>query len=382
MRILPWFTLISIALTSSVFSDDDTWHNVYHTLRRFGHNVKDTFTGDDNSSSSKTRTAHQSSSSRHSSKHHTTSSASEDDEESSPKKSDSKKSKSSAAKTSDSEQNHEKAKLSPSPSASPKETASPSPTPSSSPTSNASPAVQTSPLPPAQVASIKPAQLRAFEKQPARVQQLLRDSLNLTERNLAYKYGSADPAQGGLDCSGFIYYTLSKAGIKDVPRDSSEQYMWVRKNSDFHAVLSRNADTFELDDLKPGDLMFWSGTYKVERDVPISHVMIYLGRETESGKRVMVGASDGRTYEGKQRYGVSVFDFKLPSGKPYKSDPDLTAKFEGYATIPGFPNERLADATFNPEKTVAAPEPSPSESPEPAHHRAHKTSGKKKRSGE
>ena len=34
-----------------------------------------------------------------------------------------------------------------------------------------------------------------------------------------------------MDCSGFIYYTLKEAGFGDVPRQSNEQYIWVRKKS-------------------------------------------------------------------------------------------------------------------------------------------------------
>jgi hypothetical protein len=196
--------------------------------------------------------------------------------------------------------------------------------------------------------------------QPAKVQQLIREALALTEKNLAYTYGSADPANGGMDCSGFIYYVLQQAGFHDVPRDSSEQYVWVRKNSVFHAVLSRKQDTFELQDLRPGDLLFWSGTYKVERDVPITHVMIYVGRDKQTGKPLMVGASEGRTYNGERRYGVSVFDFKLPSGQPAKDDPDRMPKFEGYATIPDLRPPNLSQGN-QPESVsrVAPPTPRP-----------------------
>jgi hypothetical protein len=63
--------------------------------------------------------------------------------------------------------------------------------------------------------------------------------------------------------------------------------------------------------------------------------MIYLGKEKATGKQVMVGATDGRTYDGIRRSGVSVFDFKMPSGQPNKNDPELTAKFEGYGSVPG-----------------------------------------------
>ena len=208
------------------------------------------------------------------------------------------------------------------------EDSKPTPTPEATP----KPSPQNQPV---AVASLDPSQLKDFDSQPQRVQDLIRSALELTKRNLAYTYGSDDPASGGMDCSGFIYYVLSNAGYKDVPRQSSDQYLWVRKNGNFRSVLSRNADTFELEELRPGDLMFWSGTYKVDRDVPVTHVMIYLGKEKGTNKRVMVGASDGRSYNGERRFGVSVFDFKLPNGTPNKSDPDLVARFEGYSPLPG-----------------------------------------------
>jgi peptidoglycan DL-endopeptidase CwlO len=192
------------------------------------------------------------------------------------------------------------------------------------------------------MATIKPESIREFSEQPADIQGLIRNSLALTERNLSYKYGSADPAAGGMDCSGFIYYVLNNSGYKDVPRDSAGQYEWVRKSSNFHSVLSRSGDSFELNDLRPGDLLFWSGTYKVDREIPITHVMIYLGKEKSTDKPVMVGSTDGRSYNGVRRFGVSVFDFKMPSGQPNNNDPGLTAKFEGYGSIPGLRRGEVA----------------------------------------
>jgi cell wall-associated NlpC family hydrolase len=159
-------------------------------------------------------------------------------------------------------------------------------------------------------------------------------ALELTRRNLDYKYGSADPASGGMDCSGFVFYVLTQNGVRDVPRDSSQQYVWLRKAGTFRAVNSRHEDTFELDELVPGDLLFWTGTYSIERDPPITHAMIYLGREKGTNHRIMVGASDGRTYKDESRYGVSVFDFKIP--KAGKSDEGkLGPNFIGYGHIPG-----------------------------------------------
>ena len=156
----------------------------------------------------------------------------------------------------------------------------------------------------------------------------------LTKQNLGYTYGSADPKNGGMDCSGFIFHVLQQNGFPDVPRDSSQQYVWVRKAGNFNAVLSRHEDSFELDALKPGDLLFWRGTYNIDRDPPITHTMIYLGREKRTNKRVMIGSSDGRTDDGKQRWGVSVFDFKMPP-PPQSGDAKISPVFVGYGRIPG-----------------------------------------------
>jgi cell wall-associated NlpC family hydrolase len=165
------------------------------------------------------------------------------------------------------------------------------------------------------------------------VRKVVDTALELTTRNLEYKYGSADPANGGMDCSGFVFYVLTQNGVRDVPRDSSQQYVWVRKSGSFRAVNSRRDDSFELEELAPGDLLFWTGTYSIERDPPITHAMIYLGRK-KGGQRVMVGASDGRTYEGESRYGVSVFDLKI-SRASKTNEGRLTPSFIGYGRVPG-----------------------------------------------
>jgi cell wall-associated NlpC family hydrolase len=189
------------------------------------------------------------------------------------------------------------------------------------------------------VATIAPNEIDGFDENPGPVRKLLEAALELTKRNLDYAYDSADPANGGMDCSGFIYYVLRENGVKDVPRDASGQYVWVRKAGTFRAVLSRDIDSFELDELEPGDLLFWTGTYGVERDPPVTHTMIYLGKEKDSGKPIMVGSSDGRTYEGEKQFGVSVFDFKIPRPGG-ASTSGRNPRFVGYAKIPGLGEEK------------------------------------------
>jgi cell wall-associated NlpC family hydrolase len=181
--------------------------------------------------------------------------------------------------------------------------------------------------------TISPSEITGYDDYSPKVRQIIEAGLELTKQNLGYTYGSADPANGGMDCSGFIYYVLRQNGFSDVPRDSSQQYVWVRKAGNFNAVLSRHEDSFELDALKPGDLLFWRGTYSIDRDPPVTHTMIYLGREKRNNKRVMVGSSDGRTYDGKQRWGVSVFDFKMPA-PPQSGDAKISPVFVGYGRIP------------------------------------------------
>ena len=220
---------------------------------------------------------------------------------------------------------------SPSATATPEETTTPSPTetPQPTPTPAQIPGKKGAPN-----ATISPGEISGYDSHPPKVRQIIEYGLDLTKQNLNYTYGSADPANGGMDCSGFIYYLLRQNGFPDVPRDSSEQYVWVRKAGNFHAVLSRHEDSFELDALKPGDLLFWTGTYNIQRDPPVTHAMVYLGREKRTNKRIMVGASDGRTYDGKQRFGVSIFDFKL-SKPPNSNDAKLSPVFVGYGPIPG-----------------------------------------------
>jgi peptidoglycan DL-endopeptidase CwlO len=230
---------------------------------------------------------------------------------------------------------HRKKKHSPTPEPleSPEESIAPietPPHPSETPEKSASPLKKLH----AANASLMPNQIKGFEDYPLKVQKLLTSALELTTRDLDYKYGSDDPANGGMDCSGFVYYVLKQNEIADVPRDSSSQYVWLRRARQFESVLSEKDDSFELEDLKPGDLLFWTGTYAIERDPPITHAMIYLGREKKTGNRVMVGASDGRVYQGESRFGVSVFDFKVQR-REKNGDGRMRPTFIGYGHIPG-----------------------------------------------
>jgi len=227
----------------------------------------------------------------------------------------------------------------PTPSITPRPSETPTTTPSPSVAAKKpSPAETTSPSAAAKKgapnATVTTGEIVGYDNYSPEVRKIIEAGLALTSQNLGYKYGSADPANGGMDCSGFIQYVLAKSGYGDVPRDAREQYIWVRKSGNFKAVLGHSDDTFELDELRPGDLLFWSGTYITDRDPDITHTMIYLGREMGTNHRIMVGASDGRTYKGQSRFGVSVFDFKVSRLAPRSNDKPGPV-FVGYGRIPG-----------------------------------------------
>lgn len=193
------------------------------------------------------------------------------------------------------------------------------------------------------VTGMDPSELADFSANSPAVKNLLEHALTLTRQNLGYKFGSSEPEDGGMDCSGTIFHLLREAGVKDVPRSSDQQYVWVRKAGTFRTVLSTKLDSFELDELHPGDLLFWTGTYDAKREIPVTHAMIYLGRAVSDQLPLMVGASDGRTLRGKKQFGVSVFEFRIPKAKS-------KSRFVGYASIPGL----KAVMTKLPAKTSTA----------------------------
>ncbi len=189
----------------------------------------------------------------------------------------------------------------------------------------------------AEVSTLTAEELAGFDNYPPALQDLVRKALKLTTKNLHYKYGSADPASGGMDCSGTIYYLLQNSGIKDAPRQSDDICRWVMRSS----VLNLTEGKSSLKDsafssLRPGCLLFWTGTTDTitKRKLPISHVMLYLGKRRSDDKPIIFGSSDGRYFDGQRRNGVSIFDFQLPPV-------GARSAFYGYGPIPGLHFEDL-----------------------------------------
>jgi cell wall-associated NlpC family hydrolase len=129
-------------------------------------------------------------------------------------------------------------------------------------------------------------------------QTMARECERLSRMGLSYQFGSMDPARGGLDCSGSVKCVLERTGVRGVPRTASDQYVWLQ-NSGTLTPLRRGANPdWILSRLRPGDLLFWRGTYVTNRYPDVSHVMIYLGRDRRTGKPMMFGARSSTSSSG------------------------------------------------------------------------------------
>ena len=92
-----------------------------------------------------------------------------------------------------------------------------------------------------------------------------------------YKFGGNSP-ETGLDCSGLVRYVFQQVTGVTLPRTAKE--------------MSRVGDKVALDELKPGDLVFFN-----TRRFAFSHVGIYLGdnrfiHAPSRGREVEVAAID------------------------------------------------------------------------------------------
>ena len=85
--------------------------------------------------------------------------------------------------------------------------------------------------------------------------EVLISALSLT--GIKYKYGGSSP-ETGFDCSGFVRYVFQQAANLTLPHGAR--------------ALSRLGETVPVDQLQPGDLVFFN-TLKSA----FSHVGIYLG---------------------------------------------------------------------------------------------------------
>lgn len=112
--------------------------------------------------------------------------------------------------------------------------------------------------------------------------EVLAGAKKLYDKKLPYAWGATGP--NAYDCSGFTQKVLRDAGFKGFPKHSTEQ-------GSYTGALNKNKD-----DLKPGDLVFFSTP---SSKGGIGHVGIYIGKNEKTGKREFIHSSGkGKPCEG------------------------------------------------------------------------------------
>jgi len=199
---------------------------------------------------------------------------------------------------------------------------------------------------------LKTSEIRDFSELEAPRQKVIEVAINAGKEvaGMPYLYGGNGPADGGFDCSGAMHYILNKMELNP-PRTSSDLFLWIRDQSKIH-IISKEVDDLRHKDfahLKPGDLVFWTGTYEPTdgRKTKITHVGMFLGYEKKDEHAVMINATNGRSYRGSKGNGFGVYDFRVPR-KGSKS------RIVGYGTPPG-----LISKTRVPALDGAVPQGSP-----------------------
>ena len=90
-----------------------------------------------------------------------------------------------------------------------------------------------------------------------------------------YKLGSCGPT--GFDCSGLMNYAFSIIGVQ-LPRTSTD--------------IGQIGEKIAFDELKPGDLLFFSGRNNRSKNKHIGHVGCVYNVDEKTGKVLMIHSSD------------------------------------------------------------------------------------------
>ncbi len=106
--------------------------------------------------------------------------------------------------------------------------------------------------------------IAAFSLKPSKYQTLMDYALQY--KGWAYKWGGKYPEQGGFDCSGLVTWCYDEALGATIDG-------WYTNAA---RIYDDYCDYVSPEDARPGDVVFWRGTYGSDVEY-ISHVGIYCG---------------------------------------------------------------------------------------------------------
>lgn len=167
-----------------------------------------------------------------------------------------------------------------------------------------------------------PMDVRRAEPVAASVPLTFADAIAIPAReNVRYNGRWIPPGESApwvMDCSNTARWLYREVRGINIPRTASDQYEWLRAR---RRLWRTGPDEGRLRrHLRPGDLLFWEHTYRPPRRPPVTHVMVYLGRDSR-GRMMMAGsqgASGPDVYEfrpGKKMGGYRFFFFFHRAGR-------------------------------------------------------------------
>ncbi len=158
--------------------------------------------------------------------------------------------------------------------------------------------------------------------------------------HLPYRYGSADPRDGGFDCSGFVQMVFREGAAIELPDEADKQLAYCRGNGQVWDASS----AWTPETLQPGDLIFFAGPEPRARTSQVSHVMIYCGHN------IMVGAQT----QGRQLNGASagVGYYYHPFRRPYGVPGESGDRFVGQGRVFAYARLKTVAGTL-PQATLA-----------------------------
>lgn len=165
----------------------------------------------------------------------------------------------------------------------------------------------------------------------------------LSALRIAYNQGWKPPGDTkawAMDCSNTSRYIYKTVFGLQLPRTASDQYFALKQAQRITyapRLANGKIDTETLlSQLRSGDLLFWQWTYDIDRDPPITHVMVYLGR-TADGTPKMAGSASRSKGEQTTSGGVNVYVFdpnaNMGGVKNFMGDYIRRGEFVGFGRV-------------------------------------------------